>query len=81
MNRRGKFRMLVLATAVGGAALAVSAQTQTNSLQMTFVQISAGEFKQGSPASESGRFTNETLHAVKITHPFWAATFPCRRAE
>ena len=50
---------------------AESAVAWTNSVQMKFVRISAGEFLMGSPASEWGRFTNETPHRVMITRPSW----------
>ena len=62
--------LLVLGQALPAAAV----QARTNSLKLTFNKIPAGEFMQGSPASEPGRFTNETQHAVKITKSFWLAT-------
>jgi formylglycine-generating enzyme required for sulfatase activity len=51
-------------------ALAGAAPAWTNSIQMEFVRIPAGEFTMGSPLSEMDRFTNETPHQVKITKPF-----------
>ena len=73
MNRSQTIRMSVLAAIVGYAAISATAETWTNSLKMSFVKIPVGEFKQGSPASEPGRFTNETQHTVKITGSFWLA--------
>ena len=43
----------------------------TNSLEMKFVRIEAGEFLQGSPVSASLREDNESPHLVRITRPFW----------
>jgi formylglycine-generating enzyme required for sulfatase activity len=46
----------------------------TNSLEMDFVRIEAGEFMQGSPLSAGLREDNETPHLVRITRPFWMGT-------
>lgn len=35
-----------------------------------FVQIKAGTFEMGSPADESGRYTDETQHSVTLTKDF-----------
>ena len=43
----------------------------TNSLNMTFARVPAGEFVVGSPVSEKERYTNETPHLVRITKSFW----------
>jgi formylglycine-generating enzyme required for sulfatase activity len=43
----------------------------TNSIGMTLNLISPGEFMMGSPASEPGRYRDETQHLVKITKPFY----------
>lgn len=48
-----------------------SAAIWTNSLDMKFIQIPAGTFIEGSPLSEPGRYTNETLHPVSISKSFW----------
>ncbi len=34
------------------------------------VRIEAGEFKMGSPEAEAGRYTDESLHPVRLSHPF-----------
>src|SRR5271170_627255 len=36
----------------------------------TFARIPAGTFQMGSPSSESGRYDNEVLHSVTISHGF-----------
>ena len=36
-----------------------------------FCWIPAGEFDMGSPTTEEGRDSDETLHHVKLTHGFW----------
>jgi formylglycine-generating enzyme required for sulfatase activity len=36
----------------------------------TFAKIPAGTFQMGSPSSESGRYDNEILHSVTISHGF-----------
>ena len=46
----------------------------TNSVNMTFVLVPAGEFVMGSPPTERDRFDNEAAHRVKITKPFLLGT-------
>jgi formylglycine-generating enzyme required for sulfatase activity len=38
-------------------------------------QIPAGTFPMGSPGDEAGRFSNETLHQVELTQPFYIGVF------
>ncbi len=38
------------------------------------VLIPAGEFDMGSPETEEGRSSDEVLHRVRITKPYWLAT-------
>ncbi len=45
----------------------------TNSVGMTFVLIPPGVFLMGSPETEKERFSDEQLHAVEITKPFYMA--------
>ena len=39
--------------------------------EMTFVPCSSGLFQMGSPEGEPGRYTNETIHIVRISRSFW----------
>ena len=75
-----KFALIVFClVALGFSALEIQehdTQTKvpvkwTNSLNMKFVRIEAGEFIQGSPLSASLREDNEMPHLVHITKPFW----------
>jgi len=50
------------------------ARTITNSLGMRFVWISPGTFMMGSPASESGRESDEAQHQVILTKGFYMQT-------
>ena len=51
----------------------VSAVT-IDDLNMEFVRIPAGEFDMGSSSQEPGRYDNENLHKVRITHTFYLMT-------
>jgi sulfatase modifying factor 1 len=53
------------------ASPANPAEVRTNSLNMKFIRLPAGEFIAGSPASEKERSPNETQHQVRITRAFW----------
>jgi formylglycine-generating enzyme required for sulfatase activity len=46
----------------------------TNSLGMTFVYIPPGTFMMGSPETEEGHESNETLHEVTLTKGFYMQT-------
>ncbi|XZE18017.1 formylglycine-generating enzyme family protein [Pirellulaceae bacterium SH449] len=48
-----------------------SLPTLTNSIGMTLVQIPAGRFSMGSPASEPGSEEHEVLHKVELTEPYF----------
>ncbi len=48
---------------------------------MTFVEIPAGTFAMGSPASEPGREAQERQHAVTISRAFWLAAYEVTQAE
>lgn len=45
------------------------------------VLIPAGEFDMGSPRSESGRYSEETLHHVTITRPFYLGASEVTQAQ
>lgn len=49
-------------------------ETFTNSLGMAFSLIPAGTFLMGSPVTEFGRNTEEVLHEVTLTQPFYMQT-------
>jgi formylglycine-generating enzyme required for sulfatase activity len=53
----------------------------TNSLQMKFVRIEAGEFDMGTPPAEAGHYPEETLHHVRITKPFLMGSTPVTQAQ
>ena len=53
----------------------------TNSLGMKFNLIPPGEFAMGSPASEPGRYDDETQHQVKITKPFYLSVHEVTQAQ
>ena len=56
-------------------------ESVSNSIDMTFTLIPAGEFQMGSPESEEDRQTDETQHKVKITRPFYLGVFEITQAE
>ena len=53
------------------ALSASSLPTLTNSIGMKLVQIPAGRFSMGSPASEPGSEEHEVLHKVELTQPYY----------
>ena len=46
-----------------------------NGVQMTMVFIPAGSFDMGSPENEPNRGSDETLHRVTISKPFWMGKY------
>ena len=44
-------------------------------------RVKAGTFRMGSPSDEVGRSSNETLHDVTLTKPFYAGVFPVTLAQ
>ena len=49
-------------------------------VRLVFRWIIPGSFAMGSPETESGRFTNETLHQVTLSQGFWLAETPVTQA-
>lgn len=45
-----------------------------NSLGMKFMLLQSGSFMMGSPDDEAGRYSDENLHRVTLTHPFYLQT-------
>jgi len=56
------------------SAMPMDMTTFTNSRDMTFVRIPPGTFMMGSPEDELGRDSDETLHQVTLTKPFFMQT-------
>ena len=85
VNRRvGKF--VVAGLAVGlGLVLATwwwdFGSLWTNSPDMEFVWIPAGEFLMGSPEDEEGRRENERQHEVRISEGFWMKKYEVTQGE
>jgi formylglycine-generating enzyme required for sulfatase activity len=52
-----------------------------NTLKMKLTLIPPGEFQMGSPADEASRGTDESLHRVKITHPFFLGVYEVTQGE
>lgn len=48
---------------------------------LTLVRIPAGTFLMGSPASERGRVSDETLHQVTLTHPYYLGKYEVTQAQ
>ncbi|MFZ2642079.1 MAG: SUMF1/EgtB/PvdO family nonheme iron enzyme, partial [Verrucomicrobiia bacterium] len=56
---------------VSGRGAAAGQSSFVNAVKIRMVLIPAGEFDMGSPKSESWRYSEETLHHVTITRPFY----------
>jgi formylglycine-generating enzyme required for sulfatase activity len=50
-------------------------------LEMEFVRIEPGTFMMGSPATEQGRESDEILHEVTISKPFYMGKYPVTQEE
>jgi len=53
----------------------------TTELPKNMVLVRAGMFLMGSPESEKGRYDDETLHEVAISHDFYMSKYPVTQAE
>ena len=53
----------------------------TNSIGITFILITAGQFKMGSPLYEPGRDDDELKHDVTLTKPFYMQSSEITRAQ
>jgi formylglycine-generating enzyme required for sulfatase activity/serine/threonine protein kinase len=63
------------------ASTGTSPNAVTNTLGMKLALIPAGEFMMGTPPTEEGRRSEETLHRVTITKPFLLATTAVTQAQ
>ena len=52
-----------------------------NSIGMEFVLLEAGTFQMGSPSTEPGRHTDETLHPVTISQPFYLGKYEVTQGQ
>ena len=50
-------------------------------LELELLPVPAGTFTMGSPESESDRRSNEALHKVVISRPFWLGKYEVTRAQ
>ena len=69
-----KFTLISCYLLALGCAPSNTGTSWSNSLDMNFVRIEAGEFMQGSPLDAALREDNETPHLVEISRPFWIGT-------
>jgi formylglycine-generating enzyme required for sulfatase activity len=53
----------------------------TNAISMTLVLIPPGTFKMGSTASEAERGSDESLHEVTLTQPFYLGIYPVTQRQ
>ena len=56
-------------------------QTYTNSIDMEFVLIPAGEFDMGSPSDEAGRDDEGPVHSVTISNEFYMGKYEVTQKE
>jgi formylglycine-generating enzyme required for sulfatase activity len=66
---------------VFGKGPAAGQPSFVNRAGIRMVLIPAGEFEMGSPKSESWRYAEEKLHAVKITQPFYLGATEVTQAQ
>lgn len=50
-------------------------------VKMTFVLVSPGKFRMGSPENEKGREPDETLHEVTLQEPFYLGKYEVTQAQ
>ena len=50
-------------------------------VKLTLVLIPAGEFDMGSPEGEEERYSDEVLHRVRITRPFYIGKYPVTQEQ
>ncbi|PIE71669.1 MAG: sulfatase [Deltaproteobacteria bacterium] len=67
----GPFFFSIIFTLIVNSPTAAARPAYVNSIGMKFSFVPAGSFRMGSPETEPGRETDETLHTVRITHGFY----------
>ena len=48
---------------------------------MKMIYVAPDSFTMGSPATESGRFDDETQHCVTLTKGYWIGKYPVTQAQ
>ena len=92
MNAHAVLRNLILAASCAGASLAQTPPSPpaaapagqpsfVNAAGIKMVLIPAGEFDMGSPKIESWRYSEERLHHVTITKPFYLGVTEVTQAQ
>jgi sulfatase modifying factor 1 len=57
------------------------ARRESKAIGLALTLIKEGEFRQGSAATEQGRWPDETQHDVRITRPFYLGVYEVTQAE
>jgi serine/threonine-protein kinase len=62
-------------------AVKVMAPVRSASIDYELLPIPGGTFSMGSPASEAGRWVDETQHEVTLSHAYWMGTTEVTQAQ
>ncbi|MHB1045549.1 MAG: formylglycine-generating enzyme family protein [Thermoanaerobaculia bacterium] len=74
------YRAAVTATPPQGGGQEVT-YTLPGGVELVVVRIPAGTFQMGSPETERGRFSNETLHPVTLTSDYYLGKYEVTHAQ
>ena len=69
------------ATPAPTAAAETLGKEFTNTVGMKFVRIAPGDFQMGSPATEAGRGSDESLHAARVNRPFYLGVYEVTQGQ